>query len=65
MILSRAILLAASFADVFTYAHPLETPEAPAVADTFNLYAYGEGISGLPIFYADGIPLFALIQIPS
>ncbi|KAL4861269.1 hypothetical protein BDV12DRAFT_208234 [Aspergillus spectabilis] len=37
-----------------TSAHPLETPEAPAITDTFNLYAYGEGISGLPVFYADG-----------
>ncbi|KAL3455234.1 hypothetical protein BJX64DRAFT_295233 [Aspergillus heterothallicus] len=39
---------------LFAYAHPLETRQAPAIEDTFNLYAYGESISGLPVFYADG-----------
>lgn len=36
-------------------AHPLEArhPQEPATS-TFSLYAYGEGISGLRVFYADG-----------
>ncbi|KAI9374706.1 hypothetical protein BJX61DRAFT_532160 [Aspergillus egyptiacus] len=37
-----------------TGAHPLKARQAPAIAHTFNIYAYGEDISGLPVFYADG-----------
>ncbi|KAL2817576.1 hypothetical protein BJX63DRAFT_429620 [Aspergillus granulosus] len=39
---------------LFAYAHPLDRRQAPATEDTFNLYAYGESISGFPVFYADG-----------
>lgn len=28
--------------------------ENSPIEDKFNLYAYGDGISGLPVFYADG-----------
>ncbi|KAL5046603.1 hypothetical protein BDW71DRAFT_181500 [Aspergillus fruticulosus] len=35
-------------------AYPLDGRQGPATSDTFSLYAYGEGISGLPMFYADG-----------
>ncbi|KAL4746684.1 hypothetical protein BDW72DRAFT_184511 [Aspergillus terricola var. indicus] len=36
------------------YAHPIDDRQGPATSDTFSLYAYGDGISGLPVFYADG-----------
>jgi hypothetical protein len=35
-------------------AQPLEARQSTS---SFNLYAYGEGISGLPVFYKDGISL--------
>lgn len=35
-------------------AKPLE--ERQSSGKPFNLYAYGEGIPGLPVFYADGWP---------
>ncbi|KAL3440245.1 hypothetical protein BJX65DRAFT_314984 [Aspergillus insuetus] len=39
---------------LFAYAHPLDRRQAPAIENTFNLYAYGESISGLSVYYADG-----------
>jgi hypothetical protein len=30
---------------------------APGVDESFGLYAYGDSISGLSIFYADGLTL--------
>ncbi|KAL4880551.1 hypothetical protein BJY04DRAFT_191018 [Aspergillus karnatakaensis] len=59
MILPGAFLFSVScagaLANALAIAPPLEIrQEAPAIADTFNLYAYGEGISGLEVFYADG-----------
>ncbi|KAL4972379.1 hypothetical protein BDW66DRAFT_144424 [Aspergillus desertorum] len=55
--LSRALLLFAisclSVAGA-SDAYPLDGRQGPATSDTFSLYAYGEGISGLPVFYADG-----------
>ncbi|KAL3480763.1 hypothetical protein BJX99DRAFT_254099 [Aspergillus californicus] len=50
----NVILLVVSCAGLLTDArslkarHPSETPES------FNIYAYGDSISGLPVFYADG-----------
>jgi hypothetical protein len=35
-------------------AHPLEKRQD---ADSWRLYAYGDDINGLPIFYADGLYL--------
>ncbi|KAL4998476.1 hypothetical protein BDV10DRAFT_201318 [Aspergillus recurvatus] len=35
-------------------AYPINDRQGPATSETFSLYAYGEGISGLPVFYADG-----------
>ena len=37
---------------LFCSAQPLE--ERQSNGNPFNLYAYGEGINGLPVFYADG-----------
>ncbi|KAL4923142.1 uncharacterized protein BDV17DRAFT_277928 [Aspergillus undulatus] len=54
MFAQSLLLFAVSCAAVFSDAHPLEERQGPAIADAFNIYAYGEGISGLPIFYADG-----------
>ncbi|KAL2858509.1 hypothetical protein BJY01DRAFT_241838 [Aspergillus pseudoustus] len=48
------VLLSFWSSSLFGYAHPLERRHAPAIEDTFNLYAYGESISGLPVYYADG-----------
>jgi hypothetical protein len=39
---------------LFAYAHPLDRRQAPAIENTFNLYAYGDSISGLSVYYADG-----------
>lgn len=38
-------------------AYPIDDHQGPATSDAFSLYAYGDGISGLPVFYADGICL--------
>ncbi|KAL4816711.1 hypothetical protein BDW67DRAFT_161402 [Aspergillus spinulosporus] len=35
-------------------AYPIDDHQGPATSDAFSLYAYGDGISGLPVFYADG-----------
>ena len=48
------LLFAVSCAALVTDSHPLKARQAAAVDDTFNIYAYGEGISGLSLFYADG-----------
>ncbi|KAL4808127.1 hypothetical protein BDV18DRAFT_134300 [Aspergillus unguis] len=37
-----------------TQASPLNARQGPAVASEFRLYAYGEGLGGLRVFYADG-----------
>lgn len=37
---------------LFCSAQPLE--ERQSNGNSFDLYAYGEGINGLPVFYADG-----------
>ncbi|KAL2851376.1 hypothetical protein BJX68DRAFT_266288 [Aspergillus pseudodeflectus] len=39
---------------LFAYAHPLDRRQAPAIENAFNLYAYGDSISGLSVYYADG-----------
>lgn len=36
------------------FAHPLEKRQSTST-DSFKLYAYGTGISGLPVFYRNGI----------
>ncbi|KAL4914973.1 hypothetical protein BDW62DRAFT_189427 [Aspergillus aurantiobrunneus] len=48
-------LFAASCAALLTDAHPLEARQAVATDATFRIWAYGEGISGLPLFFADNI----------
>ncbi|KAL4908520.1 hypothetical protein BDW74DRAFT_175203 [Aspergillus multicolor] len=49
---SRSLLLfALSCVAVATNAFPLEARQS---SETFSLYAYGDGISGLPVYYADG-----------
>ncbi|KAL6238424.1 hypothetical protein BDW75DRAFT_27856 [Aspergillus navahoensis] len=57
ILLSRALLFfAVSFLSAAgsSDAYPLDNRHGPATSETFSLYAYGEGISGLPVFYADG-----------
>jgi hypothetical protein len=39
---------------LFCSAQPLE--ERQSSGNPFDLYAYGEGINGLKVFYADGLP---------
>ena len=54
MMLSYSFLLfAVSCAALVNDAHLLKARQAAAVDNTFNIYAYGEGISGLPLFAAD------------
>ncbi|RJE22310.1 hypothetical protein PHISCL_05354 [Aspergillus sclerotialis] len=48
------VLFAVTCAALVSDGHPLKARQAAAVDDTFNIYAYGEGISGFPLFYADG-----------
>lgn len=36
-------------------AFPLVTRDAPDVNEDFNLYAYGESVGGLSLFYASGM----------
>jgi hypothetical protein len=50
--LSLSILLLA--VGLVCSAHPLEERQA-RLTDSFKLYAYGPGISGLPVFYRNGI----------
>lgn len=49
-----SLLFTVSCAALATDTHALSARQAAAVEDTFNIYAYGEGISGLSLFYADG-----------
>jgi hypothetical protein len=48
-------------------AYPIDDGQDPNTSDAFSLYAYGDGISGLPVFYADGIclPFRVLSEWPS
>lgn len=47
-------LFAVSCAALVTNPNALKARQAAAVEDTFNIYVYGKGISGLSLFYADG-----------
>ncbi|KAL4780317.1 hypothetical protein BJX76DRAFT_351102 [Aspergillus varians] len=54
MMLSHSILLLGlSCAGLVTATRSLKARQGPATAEKFKIYAYGEGISGLPVFYAD------------
>ncbi|KAL4945501.1 hypothetical protein BDV06DRAFT_219192 [Aspergillus oleicola] len=55
MFFPSLLLFAVSCTAIAIHAHPLEKRQGPVTDDTFNIYAYGDGISGLPIFYADGV----------
>ncbi|KAL4983139.1 hypothetical protein BDW68DRAFT_191585 [Aspergillus falconensis] len=46
MVSSSFLVLASAFASL-------------ALAESFNLYAYGDGISGLPLHYADGAAIIS------
>ncbi|KAJ0413931.1 hypothetical protein BJY00DRAFT_319289 [Aspergillus carlsbadensis] len=52
--LHTVVLLAFWCRGLFASAHPLDRRQAPAIEDAFNLYAYGDSISGLSVYYADG-----------
>ncbi|KAL4957629.1 hypothetical protein BDW69DRAFT_180414 [Aspergillus filifer] len=56
MFLRSLLLFAVSCTALAIHAHPVvKKRQGPVTDNTFNIYAYGEGISGLPIFYADGV----------
>ncbi|KAL2816675.1 hypothetical protein BJX63DRAFT_387088 [Aspergillus granulosus] len=54
MLIYTIIFYAASCMGIFNNIDSLYARQAPAIEGTFNLYAYGASISGLPVFYADG-----------
>lgn len=54
MLFHSLLLFAASCAAIAIDPNALQARQAAAVQDTFNIYVYGKGISGLSLFYADG-----------
>lgn len=54
MLFHSLLLFAVSCAALAIDSHALKARQAAAVEDTFNVYAYGEGIGGMSLFYADG-----------
>ncbi|KAL4922587.1 hypothetical protein BDW62DRAFT_196590 [Aspergillus aurantiobrunneus] len=54
MLTYTIVVYAVSCVGLATNIHALDARQESAIAETFNIYAYGESISGLPVFYADG-----------